>query len=71
MIGQTMNYRASIDAPKPIMPSQLPNGRIDYQGLIKYARSVGKTVMDLSDSEKDVYISGGTMKEIRQKRADY
>lgn len=71
MNGQRMNYRASIDAPKPIMPSQIPNVKIDYIGLIKYANSVGKSVVELSDLEKDVYIHGGTMKEIREKRDDY
>lgn len=71
MIGQKMNYRASLNAPKPIMPSQIPKVKIDYQGLIKYADTVGKSVIDLSDEEKNKFIRGGTMKEIREIRANY
>lgn len=71
MIGQKMNYRASLNASKPIMPSQIPKVKIDYQGLIKYADTVGKSVIDLSDEEKNKFIRGGTMKEIREIRANY
>lgn len=61
-----MDYRSSLNYPKPIMPSQIPDVRIDYRGLINYAKKVGKTVADLSDEEKDAYISGSTMSELRK-----
>ena len=32
-----MNYKASLNAPDPIMPSEIPNVHIDYEGLIAYA----------------------------------
>lgn len=51
-----MNYRASMDAQKPIMPSELPNIRIDYKGLVKYAKKKGVRVIELADSEKNRFI---------------
>lgn len=59
-----MDYRSSLNCPKPIMLSQLPDVRIDYRGLINYAREAGKTVADLSDEEKNAYIRGSTMSQL-------
>ncbi len=56
MNGRMMNYRASMDAQKPIMPSELPNIRIDYKGLVKYAKKKGVRVIELADSEKNRFI---------------
>lgn len=61
-----MDYCASLNNPEPIMPSQLPDVRIDYRGLINYAKEVGKTVADLSGEEKNAYISGNAMSELRK-----
>lgn len=66
-----MDYKASMNAPDPVVPSQIPDVRIDYRGLVKYAHSVGKEVSDLSDAEKEAFIQGGTMEEIREKIAEY
>ena len=38
---------------------------IDYKGMVKYARSVGKSVPDLSDSEKEKFMNGHTMQELK------
>lgn len=66
MTVQKMNYRASVESLQPIMPSQIPDVQIDYHGLVKYAKEVGKSVADLSDKEKDAYIIGSTMSELRK-----
>lgn len=60
------DYTASINSTEPIMPSQIPHVRIDCRGLIQYADAAGKTVMELSDEEKDKFISGSTMRELRK-----
>lgn len=61
-----MDYRALPNCSESIMLSQLPDVRIDYQELIRCAKEVGKSVEDLSDEEKDVYISGSTISELRK-----
>ena len=70
-MANKMDYKASMSAPKPVRSSRIPDVRIDYAGLIKYAHSAGKKVSDLSDAEKEVFIQGGTMEEIREKIAEY
>lgn len=40
----------------PIMPSELPKVRINYKGLIAYAKEKGVQVIDLSDSEKNRFV---------------
>ena len=70
-MADKMDYKASMSAPKPVRPSKIPDVRIDYRGLIKYAHSAGKEVIDLSDSEKEAFIHGGTMEEIREKISEY
>ncbi len=39
------------------MPSQLPNIRIDYKGLVQYARNKGVKAIELTDSEKNMFMS--------------
>ena len=57
MSGQMMNYKISLSKlAKPIMPSELPKGRIDYNGLIDYAKKKGVRVIDLSDNEKNRFV---------------
>ena len=42
---------------KPIMPSELPNVRIDYKGLLDYAQKKGVSVIELTDEEKNRFVS--------------
>ena len=51
------------DGPYPI--SVIPNIKIDYRGLVKYAREKGCHVYELSDEEKNRYISNGDMNTVR------
>ena len=44
------------DMAEPIMPSQISNIKMDLQGLMKYAESKGKQVIELSDDEKAMFI---------------
>lgn len=54
MNGQMMNYRKSLNsAILPIMPSELPKIRIDYTGLLAYAKSKGVRVIELSEEERE------------------
>lgn len=39
------------------MPSQLPKTSIDLRGLMTYAKKQGKKVIELTESEKNVYKS--------------
>ena len=51
----TMDYKASVNAPDPIMPSEIPDVHIDYKGLIDYANEKGVAVSELSkEDEKPV-----------------
>ena len=56
MIGQ-MN----LSNAHPYSRDEIPKFNIDYRGLIKYARSIGKSVVELSDKEKEKFIIGNTM----------
>lgn len=57
MNGQMMNYKASMECDtRPILLEELPPIRIDYKGLLKYAKEKGVAVINLSDSEKDLFI---------------
>lgn len=42
---------------KPIMPSELPDVRIDYKGLLDYAQKKGVSVSVLTDEEKNCFVS--------------
>ena len=58
MNGQTMNYKISLNVSGgPIMPSELPQVRIDYKGLLDYAKQKGVRVIELTDTEKQRFIS--------------
>lgn len=57
MYGQMKRYRDSLkNTPEPIMPSQLPKTSIDLRGLMTYAKKQGKKVMELTESEKKMFI---------------
>lgn len=58
MNGQTMNYKKSIaNTVHPIMPSELPNVKIDYAGLLAYAKNKGLKVIQLTESEKNKFVT--------------
>ena len=57
MSGQMMDYEILLSKlAKPIMPSELQKVRIDYNGLINYAKQKGVRVIDLSDNEKNRFV---------------
>lgn len=59
MNGQTKVYR-------PYSIAEIPSIRIDYRGLVDYAHSIGKTVPELSDKEKEMFTYGVSMNTIRE-----
>lgn len=60
MNGRTMNYNRYYQAMEsmrePIMPSQLPKFKMDINGMVAYARSQGKKVVELSEIERKKFI---------------
>lgn len=42
---------------KPIMPSELPDVRIDYKGLLDYTQKKGVSVSELTNEEKNRFVS--------------
>ena len=42
----------------PIMPSELPEVKLDISGMFAYARSVGRKPSELSEKEKRMFIEG-------------
>lgn len=58
MSGQTMNYKISLrNSLKPIMPSELPDVRIDYKGLLEFAKQRGVRVIELTEEEKNRFVT--------------
>lgn len=62
MSGQTI-----LSEPRPCRIDEIPVINIDYRGLINYARSRNKTIPELSDEEKNKFIFGSSMQEVREK----
>lgn len=57
MCGQMKKYKESLkNTPEPIMPSQVPKINLDLRGLMTYAKSVGKKVVDLTEKEKNMFL---------------
>lgn len=57
MYGQMKKYKESlINTPEPIMPSQLPQIALDLRGMMEYAKSLGKKVVELTESEKQMFV---------------
>ena len=50
-------YRQSlINTPEPILLSQCPHIKMDLRGMMEYAKSVGKKVIELTEEEKNKFI---------------
>lgn len=62
MIKQTKSSNVG-----PYTIADIPRFSIDYRKLIEYAHSVNKSVPELSDAEKERFILGATMNDIRAK----
>ncbi|MBR2507864.1 MAG: hypothetical protein IKB70_13495 [Bacilli bacterium] len=46
-----------INTPDPILPSQQPQIKLNLRGLMEYAKSIGKKVSELTEEEKNRFIS--------------
>ena len=46
---------------------EISSFKIDYRGLMRYAKKMGKKVVDLSDSEKEQFTFGIPISLIRSK----
>lgn len=62
MIGQTTSFK-----PHVYKISEIPNFDIDYRELTRLARQKDCSVAALSDNEKNQFIHGSTMEEVREK----
>ncbi len=57
MNGLMTRYKESLSkTPKPIPFSEI-KGKMDYRGLLAYAKSQGKKVSDLTQAEKKKFYS--------------
>ena len=65
-VNKEMHYNSDIQMCGPYTADLIPQIKIDYRGLVKFAKSVGKTVADLSDSEKNRFIIGATMEDVKR-----
>lgn len=61
-----MSGQMILSEPRPYTIDEIPKINIDYRGLINYAHSVGKTVPELSDDEKDMFIIGSSIQEVKK-----
>ena len=58
MAGWMKKYKESLARTgEPILLSQCPQVKMDLKGLMEYAKKQGKKVVDLTDSEKKMFIS--------------
>lgn len=51
----------------PYSICDIPKCDIDYRGLVAYAHSKGKKVVELSDEEKNLFVKGSNMDEVRRR----
>lgn len=53
MINYEKYYEDIKNMPEPIQPSQLPQMKIDFKGMVAYAKEQGVTLGDLPEEERD------------------
>ncbi|MBR3468214.1 MAG: hypothetical protein IKH28_00720 [Lachnospiraceae bacterium] len=72
--GQKINYdkyrNSLMSMPAPILGNQLPDAHIDFAGMLRYAREKGVKVGDLSEEEKNRFITGDTVESLQKKVKD-
>ena len=57
MNGQMKKYKESLARTgEPILLSQCPQVKMDLKGLMEYAKKQGKKVIELTDTEKKMFI---------------
>ena len=57
MNGLMSRYRESLaNTPKPIMPSQLANTKLDLKGLLAYAKAKNVSPASLTEAEKKRFV---------------
>ena len=62
MNGLMTRYKESLSkTPKPIPLSEI-KGKMDYRGLLAYAKSQGKKVSDLTQAEKKSVLTTNCLK---------
>ena len=58
MYGQMKKYKESLEnMNEPIVLSQCSQEKLDLRGIMSYAKNQGKKVIELSDSERKMFIS--------------
>lgn len=53
------------DPMGPYLKEDIPNVNIDYRGLVAFAKDKGVPVCNLSDEEKNLFISGSDIDKVR------
>lgn len=57
MNGRMKRYKESLaKTPEPILLSQCPKIKMDLRGMMKYAKSQGKKVVELTEKEKQLFM---------------